>query len=82
MDLKSNALRYDDRHFSQFGRSPRECIPCKERELFISESARKGDTTVTLRQKNRYIDEFLGFINDTYGFSEPQQLTAEHIIAF
>ena len=80
--MPTNPLRYDEIRPSSFGRKARECLPCIERELFIKECAENGESTIGIRQKNRYIDEFLRFVNEKYGFYAPKKLTKKHFDAY
>lgn len=47
---------------SSWGRKPRKCLPCQERELYMAFLAKNNLSKVYIRQKNRYIDEFLRFV--------------------
>ena len=76
--LKANPLRYNiNNNYGQF-RKPRECMPSKERDAFIAEHSKAGASTISLRQKNRYIDEFLVFMADEYGVRDVRDITPYH----
>ena len=79
--MQNNSLRYE-RNQQTGGRRARKCIPCPQREEFITESARNGETTVGLRQKNRYIDEFVVFTNKKFGVAVVDGIQPEHISAY
>jgi len=78
----NNPLRYVESRTPGIGRKPRECIPCQEREQYIKECAKKGESTIGLRQKNRYIDDFMVFVSETYGITSPSELRLEYITAY
>jgi hypothetical protein len=52
----------------------RECLPCKEREEYVAQLRRGGCAFVTERQKNRYIDEFLRFVESTSGHTTAKEI--------
>src|SRR5580693_2541713 len=51
------------------GRASREYVPSEEREDYVAYARRRGCTLVTVRQKNRYVDEFLRFCTSHSGHS-------------
>ena len=53
----------------------RVCLPSKEREDYISFIRRQGVSEVTERQRNRYVDEFLRYCDDNFGYTDPEKIT-------
>jgi len=51
------------------GRASREYLPSEEREDYVAYARRRGCTLVTVRQKNRYADEFIRFCSSHSGHS-------------
>jgi site-specific recombinase XerC len=60
----------------------RECLPCREREEYEAESVKGGCTTITVRQRSRYVDEFLRFSSENGGNTIPKRITQDDIRAF
>lgn len=58
-----DVLGYTDK-LSSWGRSSRKCLPSKDRERFIIEQSNRGVGHISLRLINRYIDEYLVFIQE------------------
>lgn len=64
------------------GKPLRDCLPCDEREAYISHVRRQGSTFVTQRQKNRYIDDFWRFCTEEIGHTSLQTITAADLIKY
>lgn len=71
-DMKQTLGYYRDD--SSWGRKPRKCLPCQERELYMTFLARSNLSKVYIRQKNRYIDEFLRFVQRETGSTDLSEL--------
>ncbi|MGZ8182314.1 MAG: hypothetical protein ACXWT1_10175 [Methylobacter sp.] len=70
-----NLLGYSNISF----RKPRSCLECKEREIYIEHCSNKITSKIRLRQINRFIDEFLVFINKNYHHSSPKLITYQQV---
>lgn len=69
-------LRYDKAN----GTSKRcKCLPSKEREKYILHVSKSSKSVIVIRQRNRYIDEFLRFIDKEYGHHSPRKLSKEQV---
>ena len=77
-----NPLGYAPSHDNPFGRSPRKCLPCRDREEYIQYCAKKQISTITLRQKNRYIDEFITFVSSNSNYTTPSNISDKQIISY
>jgi site-specific recombinase XerC len=64
------------------GRALRECLQSKERKDYIAYLRREGISHVSERQQNRYVDEFLRFLDKTQGHTNPQKITKADIHRF
>jgi|LakMenEpi03Aug12_release.lakeMendotaPanAssembly.Ray.scaffolds.fasta_scaffold191058_2 site-specific recombinase XerD len=62
-----------------FYRKPRNCIECKEREIYIEYYSEKLISKIRLRQINRTIDEFLIFLKAKFNHSVVKSITSEEI---
>ncbi len=62
---------------SSWGRQPRKCLPSHERELYIEHLARSNLSKGYIRQKNRYIDEFLRYVHKEIGSTSLSKLNSE-----
>lgn len=79
--MNHNPLRYDDKATS-FGRKSRLCHPCEERESYIVEYAKKGESTISLRQKNRYIDEFIVYLAQHHDYRKVTDISSEQLLDY
>ena len=64
------------------GKPLRDCLPCDEREAYISHVRRRGTTFVTQRQKNRYIDDFWRFCTQDCKRTSVQAITTADIFKY
>lgn len=63
-------------------RKRRECLECVEREAYVDECRRDGQTEITVRCKNRYIDEFLRYCLETHKHADASRVKALHVKEF
>lgn len=78
--MGKNPLQYE---YYRVGKKPRECLPSKERESYIDHLARRQRYgKITLRYKNRYIDEFLRYTQVQFDHTSPQKVTADQMQSF
>lgn len=73
--MKKNFLGYSDLKF----RKPRECIECSERDLYIEYRSPTIKSKVSLRQINRYIDEFIVFLKKNHNYTDIKLLTKDNL---
>lgn len=60
----------------------RVCLPSKERDDYVLFVRRKGCTIVTVRQRNRYIDECLRYCNGQFGYSDAHKISKSDLIKY
>jgi hypothetical protein len=71
---KPGRLAAKEKRMRAKGRNSREYLPSEEREDYIAYARRRGCTLVTLRQKNRYVDEFVRFCFSHSGHSHVKDI--------
>ena len=76
-----NPLGYNLK-FIGYRRAPRNCLPSRERELFIAELANQNLEKITIRCYNRYVDEFLRFTLSEYKTTAVNKIPPEAGLRF
>jgi site-specific recombinase XerC len=64
------------------GRASREYVPNAEREDYVAYVRRRGCTLVTVRQKNRYVDEFIRFCSSHSGHSNVKEINTTDFLNY
>lgn len=60
----------------------RKCVPNADRDAYVSHRRLSGKGEVSVRITERYIDDFLRYCDEEFGFTNTKQVSAKHVTAF
>ena len=60
----------------------RKLVPSTDRDLYVTHRRSSGFSEVAVRVAERYIDDFLRYCGDEFGFTDAKRISAKHVTAF